>query len=47
MYITKQKETHIYREQTRGYQWVEFPLSFLLGEVQDRDVWLRDTTYYA
>ena len=41
MYITKQKETHIYREQTRGYQWVEGK-----GEEHIRGMGLIDTNYY-
>ena len=38
MYITKQKQTHRYREQTGGYQWEE-----RRGEGQDRGMGLRDT----
>ena len=40
MYITKQKQTHRYREQTSGYQWGEGR-----GEGQDRGMVLRDTNY--
>ena len=36
MNITKQKQTHRYREQTSGYQW---------GEGHDGGMGLRDTNY--
>ena len=42
MNITKQKQTHRYREPTSGYQWEEGG-----GEGQDRDKGLRDTNYYV
>ena len=40
MYITTQKQTLIYREQTSGYQWGEGR-----GFGQDRDMGLRDINY--
>ena len=40
MNITKQKQTHSYREQTSGYQWGEW-----WGEEQDRGRGLRNTNY--
>ena len=42
MYITKQKQTHRYREQTSGYQWGEGK-----GEGQNRIKGLRGTSYYV
>ena len=39
MYITKQKQTHRYREQTSGYQWGE-----RRDEGQDRGRGLSSTT---
>ena len=42
MHITKQKQTHRYREQASGNQWGEGT-----GEGQDRGMGLRDTNYYA
>ena len=41
MNITKQKQTHRYREQTSGYQWGEGS-----GEGQDVGRGLRGTNYY-
>ena len=38
--ITKEKQTHRYREQTNGYQWGEGS-----GEEQDRGRGLRGTNY--
>ena len=38
--ITKQKQTHRYREQTTGYPWGERG-----GEGQDRGRGLKDTNY--
>ena len=38
--ITKQKQTHRYREQTTGYPWGE-----RRGEGQDRGRGLKDTNY--
>ena len=42
MYITKQKETHRYKEQTSGYQWGK-------GREKgyDRGMGLRDINYYV
>ena len=40
MYITKQKQTHKYREQTSGYQGGEGR-----GNEQDRGMGLRDMKY--
>ena len=40
MNITKQKQTHRYREQTSGYHWGEES-----GEGQDRGRELTDTNY--
>ena len=40
MNITKQKQTHRYREQTRDYQWGEG-----MGEEQYRSKGLRSTNY--
>jgi len=42
MNITKQKQTHTYREQTSGYQ-----LGKEREEGQDRDRGLRDTNLYV
>ena len=42
MNITKQKQTHRYREQTSGYQWEEGS-----EEEQDRGRGLRGINYYA
>ena len=42
MYITKQKQTHRYREQPSGYWWEE-----RRGEGQDRGRGVRDIYYYA
>ena len=42
MYITKQKKTYNYREQTSGYQWGEER-----EEGQDRGMGLGDTNYYV
>ena len=42
MNITKQKQTHEYREQTSGYQWREG-----MGKGHDRGRGLRDTNYYV
>ena len=41
MYIAKQKQTHRYRKQTRGYQWGE-------GRVEGQvwDMGLKDTNCY-
>ena len=41
MSITKQKQTHSYREQTSGYQWGQGK-----GEGQYRGRLLRGTNYY-
>ena len=41
MDITKQKQTHRYREQSSGYQWEEGS-----GEGQNRGWGLRGTNYY-
>ena len=41
MNITKQKQTHRYREQTSGYQWQDG-----IREGQDRGRGLRGTNYY-
>ena len=41
MTITKSKETHRYREQTKGYQWGKGS-----REGQDRARELRNTNYY-
>ena len=38
IYIRKQKQTHRYREQDSGYQWIEG---------QYKDMGLKDTIYYA
>ena len=40
MNITKQKQTHRYRQQTRGYQWGEGR-----GQGQDGGRGLRGTNY--
>ena len=40
MYITKQKQTHRYKEQASGYQWGEGS-----GEGQVRGRGLRGTNY--
>ena len=42
MNITKQKQSHRYREQTSGYQWGEQS-----GEGQDTGRGLRSTNYYV
>ena len=42
MNITKQKQTHRYREQTSGYQWGEGR-----ENRQDRGRGLRCTNYYV
>ena len=42
MYITKQKQTHRYRNKTSGYQWREGR-----GEGNFRCMGLRDTNYYV
>ena len=42
MYITKQKQTYRYREQTSGYQWKEGS-----REWQDMSMGLRGTNYYV
>ena len=42
MYITKQKQTHRYREQASGYQWGEG-----WEERQVRGMTSRSTNYYA
>ena len=42
MYITKQKQTYRYGEQTNGYQWGEER-----GEEQDSGLGLRGTNYYV
>ena len=42
MDITKQKQTHRYREQTSGYQWGEGS-----GKGQDRGRGLRSTCYWV
>ena len=42
MYITKQKQTHRYREQTSGYQWGEGR-----REGRGRSMGLRGTNYYV
>ena len=42
MDITKQKQTHRYREQTSGYQWGEER-----GEGQDKSRGLRGTNYHV
>ena len=42
MYITQEKQTHRYREQTGGYQWREGR-----KEEQDRSRGLKDTNYYV
>ena len=42
MYITKQKQTHRYREQTSGYQWEEGR-----GTEQYRGRGLKGTHYYV
>ena len=42
MNITKQKQTHRYREQTSSYQWDEER-----EEGQDRGRGLRNTNYYV
>ena len=41
MYVTKQKQTHRYREQTSGYQWGKEA-----REGQDRGRGVRGTTMY-
>ena len=40
MYVTKQKQTQRYREQTRSFQWGE-----RRGQGQGRAMELRDTNY--
>ena len=42
MNITKQKQTHRYREQTSSYQW-----GAGRGKEQNRDRRLRGTNYYV
>ena len=42
MDITKQKQTHRYREQTSGYQWGEESV-----QGQDRGKQLRGINYYV
>ena len=42
MYVTKQKQTHLYSEQTNGYQWGEGS-----GEGQARGRGLRGTNSYV
>ena len=42
MYITKQKQTHIYKEQAKGYQWGEGR-----EQGQDRGRGLRGANYYV
>ena len=42
MYITKQKETHGYREETSGYQW-----GGVRWDGQDKSMRLRVTNYYV
>ena len=42
MNITKQKQTHRYREQTSGYQWER-----ARGEGQDRGRRLRGTNHFV
>ena len=42
MYITKQKKTHKYREQTK-----RLPVERGWGEGRDRSMGLRDTNYYV
>ena len=42
MYITKQKQTHKYIEQTSAYQWGKGR-----WEGQDRGTGLRNTNYYV
>ena len=41
MSITKQKQTHRYREQTSGYQWEEGPGEVLMGKGIKRAKLLR------